>query len=190
MARGIDNTQRKLDLMDAVAAGHTVEEMATLIGVSHAHTGVLLKELIAAGKIRRLSKGKYIVATPQPSSANGIRPYAQNGSTPHMAESVSRRVMLPNYMKTRAAITLYVERSPEEIEGVMRLELCVNGAWLPIPVTSDLRLCVGDDIPRWSATQEVYNDVKAFRITRRDGSQAEYPHNAAVPLTVDRKVQS
>lgn len=177
------------DIIEAVQAGHSTSEIAVLIGKEANYTSSLLTELVQEGKLTRLGKGKYAVKTAVPNT-NGIRPYAQNGSTPHMAESVSRRVMLPDYMKTRAAITLYVERSPEEIEGVMRLELCVNGAWLPIPVTSDLRLCVGDDIPRWSATQEVYNDVKAFRITRRDGSQAEYPHNAAVPLTVDRKVQS
>lgn len=182
----IDNRQRKLDLLDAIQAGHTVSEMATLIGVSVNHTIVLLGELIAAGQVERLSKGRYVVKVPTVKNTNGIRPFSPNGGS-HLAESTSRKVQLPDYMRTRTAVTLFVERSPEEIEGVFRLELCIGGNWIPIPITSDLRLCVGDDVPRWSPTQEVYADVKAFRITQRDGSQSDYPHNPDMPFTVDRK---
>lgn len=181
------NAQIRQDLMDAVQAGHTISEMATLVGMSENYVSTLLTELIKAGKLERVGRGQYAVKS-VPANSNGIRPYSPNGNGKHhLAESTSRKVQLPDYMRTRAAVTLFVERSPEEIEGVLRLELCIAGAWLPIPVTSDLRLCVGDDVPRWSATQEVYDGVKAFRVTQRDGSQAEYTHNPDMPFTVDRK---
>ncbi|MCP5940263.1 hypothetical protein NL351_30575, partial [Klebsiella pneumoniae] len=75
-----------------------------------------------------------------------------------------RKVQLPAFMKERRAVTIYIEHSPQEIENVMRLEICIAGNWIPLPTTGDLRVCVGEDVPRWSASQEVYTGVTAFRV--------------------------
>lgn len=189
------NEQIRADLLDAVQADCSISDMSKLLGKTENYISTLLTELVNDGKLRRVSRGRYaIVLTAPPTveaSPNGVRPFTPHGNgngNGHLAESVSRKVALPDYMRTRTAITLFVERSPEEIEGVMRLELNIGGAWIPLPVTADMRLCVGDDVPRWSATQEVYEGVKAYRVTKRDGNQAEYPHNPAAPLTIDRKV--
>lgn len=180
------NEQIRQDVLESIGMGQSIPEITTLLDISASYLYELLKQLTRTGKIIKVGKGKYELVTAEQAPISLSPPYNGNGNS-QLAERSQRKVQLPDYMKTRIPITLFVEHSPEELEGVMRLELCIGGNWIPLPTTGDLRVCVGDDIPRWSATQEVYSDVKAFRVTRRDGTQAEYPHNPAVPITVDAK---
>lgn len=193
------------DLISGVAGGMTTKEMIDLLTVEGKIDGQMIYQrlyrLEKNGIVKHAAKGIYVL------TEKGESQYGKNGSgavqkpqpdptpAPAAAHAYSdglpeidhRKVQIPEMMKSRSAVTLYVERSPTELENVLRLELMIGGITLPLPVTSDLRVCIGEDIPRWSATQETYNGVTGFRVTYRNGDQYDYSHNPKVPLTVDAK---
>jgi biotin operon repressor len=176
------------EILEAVAGGCSPQEIAQLLGMGGKNVQYYLKALKAEGAIVSVGYGKYKVASkPPPASSGVINPYPGKNGSGRLTEHASRKVALPEYMRSRSAITLFIEHSPTEVEGVMRLEMQIGGIWIPISVSSSLRICVGDDIPRWSATQEVYNGVTAFRVTLRSGEQNDYAHNPQIPITVDVK---
>lgn len=187
--------QLKSEILEAIGSHYSYQEIVEHCGRDQTTVSAGLNDLIAEGKIQRVSKGNYILCSENvPSPVSAIAniqpppaPPTSNGNGHHLAESSSRKVALPEYMRGRPAITLFVERSPEEIENVMRLELQIGGMWLALPIQGDIRLCTGNDIPRYSAQQETYTGVTAFRVTTRAGEQFDYAHNAQMPLTVDAK---
>lgn len=181
------NADVRRDVIDAIREGYTTQQTADLLGYSGSYISNILRELIDAGSLIKNGRGQYEVPSNSNAAPNPARVIApKNGSA--AVETVKRQTTIPEYIKGRHAVTLFVERSPEELENVMRLELCIGGAWIPIPLMSDLRLCVGDDVPRYSATQETYNGVKSFRVTYANGAQSEISHNPDEPFTVDRKL--
>ena len=185
--RGTFNAELRKDVMDAIREGYSVQQTADLLGLSGSYINNVLAEMIDAGSVVRTGRGKYEIPPQSNGAAHPDRVIApKNGKV--ATESVKRTATIPEFIKGRQAVTLYVERSPEELESVMRLELCIGGAWFPVPLMSDLRLCVGDDVPRYSATQETYAGVKAFRVTFANGTQSEFNHNPDEPFTVDRKL--
>lgn len=193
----ITRENNKQEILEAIKSNYSYGEIVEHVGLHQTTVSVCINELIAEGKIQRVGKGNYILCSenvPAPVSATmnikpppKLSPTLSNGNGNHPAESSSRKVTLPEYMRGRPAITVFVERSPEEIEGVMRLEISVGGIWLAIPIQGDIRLCVGNEIPRYSAHQETYTGVAAFRVTTRTGDQYDYAHNPQMPLTVDQK---
>lgn len=190
------------DIVDSIGAGiTTTSELVALFKqtgvVGSGDVGARLSQLIKKGVIRRVNTGEYALVS---TNGNGHHvdkgildlppvpsPEATNGYGRNIAENERRKVSIPEYMHTRNPITVFVERSPQEVEGVLRLELQVGGIWLPIQFTGDLRVCVGEDIPRYSASQETYVGVTAFRVTYKSGEQCDYAHNPKAPLTVDAK---
>lgn len=195
------------DVVDAIREGYQVSEISDLLGIQRQTLYNVLSDLVKAGALVRLERGAYKIpdhSTEAPATNgnspaklnikhfNGTEPKENtngngNGNGSHPTENASRKVALPEYMRGRPAITVFVERSPEEIEGVLRLEIQMNGNWFAIPIQGDIRLCVGNEIPRYSANQETYTGVSAFRVTTRAGEQFDYAHNPQMPLTIDQK---
>lgn len=188
------NIQKRKDVLEAVRVGYSPSEIMTALDLASNNLQYYLKALMEDGAIERVAPGKYrAIEHANGHSSNGVKPYAPapprngNGHGHSLAESDRRRVEMPAFLKQRSAITLFVEHSPQEIEGVMRFEIQLGGVWLPVPFSGDMRVCVGDDVPRWSANQETYNGVSAFRVTMRDGQQMDYAHNPQKPFTLDLK---
>lgn len=186
--------QKWNDVLEAVRLGYGVSEIMTALDLPRSSADNYMQRMLKEGVIQRVAQGKYEVVEPTNGhSANGVKPYAPapprngNGHGHSLAESDRRRVEMPAFLKQRSAITLFVEHSPQEIEGVMRFEIQLGGVWLPVPFSGDMRVCVGEDVPRWSANQETYNGVSAFRVTMRDGQQMDYAHNPQKPFTLDLK---
>jgi Predicted transcriptional regulator len=175
------NESIRQEILDAIAGGCSPKEIALLLDLKPANVDYYLQRLKKEGVIASASRGEYVVVD------RDERPSPSASRTSALPEHASRKVAIPDYMRSRNAVTLYVEHSPTEVENVMRLELQIGGMWIPIPVSTDLRVCVGDDIPRWSATQEVYSGVTAMRVTLRNGEQNDFAHNPRVPITVDVK---
>ena len=181
-----------VDVLEALRMGcDTAPGIADMVGISRENAANYPKRMLEDGVISRVDRGRYaVVEAKNGNSKSGVQPYtppARNGNGHGLAESDRRRVEMPAFLKQRSAITLFVEHSPQEIEGVMRFEIQMGGVWLPVPFSGDMRVCVGDDVPRWSANQETYNGVTAFRVTMRDGQQMDYAHNPQKPFTLDMK---
>lgn len=198
MSMNTKGLQTRSEILEGIGAGMSAADISAMTGINASKVYEHINKLIADGSIKRLGRGEYEILTPAAMSSNGNghhapEPPPTNGHTNGnsrsggIPESDRRRVSMPEFMRSRRPITMYVEHSPTEVENVMRIELHMGGVWLPLPVTVDLRICVGDDVPRWSATQETYNGVTAFRVTYSNGDQCDYPHNPKVPLTVDVK---
>lgn len=192
------NTQTD-EIIEGIAAGMTAAELIVALSDNMSPQAVYnrLSDLVREGRLCRTGRGTYSVPEvnkPANGNGNGHGGRHENSNPPkngngnhNIAEREKRRIALPEYMRSRPAITLYVEHSPLELEQVVRLELEIGGIWLPIQVNGDLRVCVGTDIPRWSAMQETYNGVTAYRVTYRNGDQYDYNHNPRVPFTLDLK---
>lgn len=177
------------DVVDAIREGYGIPQIPDLLGISNQTLYNALSDLVQAGALIRLERGVYSIpphSTEAPNGSNGsegghqVKPFKP-------VERLGRTVQLPEYMRTRSSVTVFVEQSPIEIENVLRLELCIGNQWIAIPVSGDMRVCVGTDIPRWSENQETYTNIGAYRLTFKNGEQGEYPHNPEVPLTIDRK---
>lgn len=168
------NTKMRGDILEALAKGLSITEMATLFNASYANVQQYLTRLTEEGLVEKVKRGDYQIV-------------AQGNGKAAPAPASSRRVEIPQYMKSRNPVTVFVEKSPVEIEHVMRLELQMNGQWFPFPVLSDLRVCVGNDTPRWSSTQETYLGVTNYRVTLKNGEQQIYHHDPSIPFTVDAK---
>lgn len=185
--KGTYNAQLRKDIMDAIREGYGVNQTADLLGYSGSYISGVLSEMTKAGSLIKIRAGHYEIPNGSSEAPHPDRVIApKNGKS--TVETIKRQTTIPEFIKGRQAVTLFVERSPEELENVMRLELCIAGAWFPLPLMSDLRLCVGDDVPRYSVTQETYSGVKAFRVTFANGMQSEIAHNPDEPFTVDRKL--
>ena len=167
------NEQVRSDILDALGSGMNTQEIAEMLGLPYANVSQYLRRMMDEGLVERQGRGVYT-------------PVKHNG-TSAPAAATTRRVEIPPYMKGRKPVTLFIERSPIEIEGVIRFEVQIGNNWFALPVTEALRVCVGDDIPRWSAIQETYNGVSAYRVTTHRGEQEVHFHNPETPLTVDAK---
>ena len=181
------NPQIRKDVIDGIREGYSPSQLADLLNFSPSRIYAVIRELKDAGSIIQTGHGTYAILAQSNEAANPARVIApKNGSS--TVETLKRKAELPEFMRGRHAVTIYVERSPEELENVVRLELCIAGTWLPLPIVADVRLCVGSEIPRYSPTQETYNGVRGFRVTYANGEQAEINHNPDEPVTIDRKL--
>lgn len=182
------NGKLRADIVAAWREGYSFREIMDLLSVSENTLSYNSTQLVKHGALVKVSKGKYISAdmtqakqhTPPPAV-----PVKQNGHLP--PENASRRVQLPEYMRGRKPISLVIERNTDEIENVMRLELCIGGQWIAIPASGDLRMYIGERRVLYSPTQETYESVNAYRITTADGYQMDYAHDAQHPITIDRR---
>ncbi len=125
----VTNEERRAVVLKGIESGLSVGEIAEICGVQYTAIAQYLGRLTDLGVIVRVGRGKYQIAN---GNGNGHHPPApaRNGrSVP--APATSRRVDLPAHMKQRQAVMLFVERSPIEIEKVVRLEIQVAGNWMP-----------------------------------------------------------
>lgn len=179
------------EVVDAVREGYGTKEIADLLGYSSNYTSTILSTLVEDGSLVRLAPGKY--ALPMIDSEGAPtgevippKPVASNGNH-HAVERDKRVVQIPEYMRTREAVTLSIERESEELEEVVRLEICVGGQWFPQLLTGDVRIYVGIGVPKWSAYQIMIDGVTCYRVTFRTGQQMDYAHNPNATLVLDQK---
>lgn len=164
------NEQVRSDILDALGNGMPIAEIAEMLDMSYSSIAQYIYRMVDDGLIERQERGKYVL---------------KHNETSAPGAATIRRVEIPSYMKSRKPATLFIEKSPVEVEGVLRFEVQIGGNWLALPIGDGLRVCVGEDIPQWSATQEMYNGVSAYRITTHRGDQTVHFHNPETPLTVD-----
>jgi DNA-binding transcriptional ArsR family regulator len=170
-----DNQQ----IIDGVLAGMPQSDIAEILGIDPSAVYQRLGRLVDNGILEKTGRGKYRLA-----GEGKKQEVAATRSATSPAASVQKRVEIPPYMKSRVPVTVFVERSPFEIENVLRIELQIGGQWLPLLISGDIRICIGDDIPRWGAPQETYSEVTAYRLTFANGARDEYPHASNKPFTV------
>lgn len=121
------------DVLEALRMGcDNAPDIADMLGISRDNAANYLKRMNNEGVIKRVDRGRYaVVEAKNGHRKSGVQPYmppARNGNGHGLAESDRRRIDMPAFLKQRSAITLFVEHSPQELEGVMRFELQLGGS--------------------------------------------------------------
>ncbi len=186
------NVKLGKEIVDAVREGYTTGEIAGLLGYSTNYVSTMLKELVKDGSLVRIMPGKYAlpalngdgeatgeVIPPKPAHSNG---------TSRVVERDKRTVQLPDYMRTRSGVTISIERESEELEQVVSFEICIGGQWSKQLLVGDIRVYVGSGMPKWSPYQVMIDHVQSYRVTFKNGQQADYLHNPNDTLILDRLV--
>lgn len=177
-------------LIQFLTEGYSLQDAAELL---HTHVSTIhehIRILVAAGRLVRTHKGHYALPVNGDASTPAVSPAAPAApEVLHPVENRSKVVQIPAYMLGRPPVTLYITRGEEELDAVLRLELCMDGRWFELATYGDLRLYLGENRPRWSPTQISYEDVTAYRVTLENGRQCEYAHDSRFPLTIDRKLE-
>lgn len=179
------------EVVDAVREGYGTKEIADLLGYSSNYTSTVLSKLVEDGSLFRLAPGKYalpVIDSEGAPTGSVIPPKSAGSNGSHQAVERDKRVVqIPEYMRTRDAVTLSIERESEELEEVVRLEICIGSQWFPQLLAGDVRIYVGTGVPKWSAYQVMIDGVSCYRVTFRNGQQMDYAHNPNATLVLDRK---
>lgn len=111
----------------------------------------------------------------------------KNGTAPAkpFMESARTTVALAEYEKGREGRHVALYQSPQEFERVVQVWLKPqNGSYFKIPLWSDMRICVGPDIPKWHVEQEVNRGIAAIRVVLANGKAEEFQVNPSFPITI------
>jgi hypothetical protein len=125
--------------------------------------------------------------------ANGKAPLAPRPFTPshpipqsttlHAAEN-GQKVKLASYQEGRDSVRVTIYNAPDEHEGVVALHLFVGGHWFKLPITGNVRVCVGNPIPKWAKTQEVNYGISIVRVVMADGKTFDRNIESNQPVTI------
>lgn len=89
---------------------------------------------------------------------------------------------LKGYMSGRTGRKFQIFTDPEIIEGVVSVEFTPDGkTWYPISFSTNMKMCVGKEIPEWGSDMNIYHNVFAYRLFAR--------RNGAVDKVADEKIQ-
>lgn len=188
--------QRRKDILDGIAAGMPLAQIAEYVGVTPHTMDNICAELVRNGQLARVSPGKFalplsLAAIPSDNGAVVTGSASSPNGKHEPVESVSRRVEIPDFMKARPPVIVALSYGEDEIENVLKLELLPkDGRWFAVPCPTSLRLYLGQGTPRWSPTQESYERIEAYRLTFSNGEQKQYGHNPDDPLTIDQRLPS
>lgn len=139
--------------------------------------GHVLANLVADGQVIERYGRFYLKEAVQ-------APGAKNFSAQGMMRTLPDKTALPALAKTRSGHTVLLYTSPMELPNVARVELCIGGNWFRCPLFGDLRICLGPEIPRWSADQETNRGIAAIKVIALDGKTEEIQTNPQYPITI------
>lgn len=96
--------------------------------------------------------------------------HAGSANTPPTPKGINPN--LKAYMKDRKGRIFQVFTDPQIIQDVVSVEFTPDGkTWYPIAFNSNMKMCIGHDIPDWGTDMNPYHNVFAYRIfARRGGS--------------------
>lgn len=179
-------------IIEAVGNGISkVGDIATLTGLNPATVSDYCLKLTKQGLLEKVGHGAYVITNAEKQNEQQTNHKPIRSQLHHhissMVEVDRRKVEIPEFLKTKEPVTLFIERSPEEVEGVMKLEVKIGNNIIPIQLPKDMRICIGEDVPRYSDMQVTYENVTMYRITYSSGSQFDYSHDPHKPFTVDMR---
>jgi hypothetical protein len=88
----------------------------------------------------------------------GSNGYVQSNPT-------TEKASISPFQSKRNPKAVSIQASPVEFDNAMRVQLCIQGTWVTIPIFGALRICTGPNIPKWSPEQEVNTGVSAIKVT-------------------------
>lgn len=98
--------------------------------------------------------------------------------------AATERMALSDFNRNRSGRIVSLEYTPSEFTDVARLQFCHQGQWITVPLFGNIRVCIGNDIPRWDPAQETYYRITSIRIIYMTERVEEFGHNGDLPITV------
>lgn len=193
MTEASDSNPHQLhnDILECIRLGYTIPEIAVATLTNEGNVSNHIHRALKHHEVERVGKGRYRLIEPAPQPEPKPEPPAPplqpNDRHQLVIESDRRKVIVPEYLRLRQPVSLFITRSEEEIQKVVALWICKNGEWTQLPLHGNIRICIGDERPNWpGGTQVSYDGVQAYRVTLRNGDEFDATHNPNVPFTIDQ----
>lgn len=137
-----------------------------------------LRWMRGEGKIKR-DGDLFTWAASSKKTSNDVRPYRDDGNaaqeviTPKQEVIQHRppqKIKLPEFQAQRKGHLVTLEVAPEEYPDVVQIQLCIGRQWINLPFNAPVRFCFGENIPKWTPSQEINTGLSAIRLVYADGN--------------------
>lgn len=166
--------------------GLTRDEIIALVTIPEGENpnravGVSLGYMQRDGLVKERN-GRFYLAT-----VNGKQDKSPETTPKTVSEAalVGTRIQLTDMVKNRPGASVALYQSPVELEGIVKIQMLINGVWFSLPYAPAIRICTGPGIPQWSDEQETTRGITRIRLVKRDGSAVEQDVSASSPITID-----
>lgn len=163
--------------------GATVDEIDTMIG---SEFGIANPKMSIGQALSRMEADQYVACRgdrwwltehyPQPSAQNG-------GTVSHTSNG--RPAQIAPMVQKRSGRTVALYTAPTVFADVISLALLIKEQWFEIPFWGAIRVCVGHDIPDWSADKRWYYNVTTLKIMFKGGQVEERQPDSKDVVTID-----
>lgn len=166
------------DLLELIQDDKRVTDATDTV---HASIRATLGQMAKNDLVEKRKGTWYLIPQHEP-----VKPPNGTGPRPSgvLASGSSARVELPAYQQKRAGVCITFESTPALIENVFSVEFKIGTNWIPVPLFTNTRFCVGPERPRWASNQTTYAGVSSIKVTLKTGEQNDYPHDANIPVTI------